>query len=211
MTNAITVADLQRQLNLECGEADLLFLRDKIAAATATVESYMGEPNGAAHASGTITFGPLVTTDDVTLSGLTFEAITTGPTLDTQFLIGSTPAATAANLLAAIEAYIDANADSADLLAGASYTLDGAVLTIKAAEIGTEGNAFTLATTAAGVTLSGPTLTGGAYPPAPIAEAVRQLAAHLFENREASIVGVTANEIPFGVFDLLTPYRAWAF
>lgn len=47
--------------------------------------------------------------------------------------------------------------------------------------------------------------------PAPIHEATRMLAAHLFENREASLVGVTAQELPFGVMDLLNPFRAWAF
>jgi uncharacterized phage protein (predicted DNA packaging) len=47
--------------------------------------------------------------------------------------------------------------------------------------------------------------------PEPLKEAVRQLASHLYENREASLIGVTAQELPFGVLDLLTPYRAWAF
>jgi uncharacterized phage protein (predicted DNA packaging) len=47
--------------------------------------------------------------------------------------------------------------------------------------------------------------------PAPVKEAIRQLAAHLYENREASLSGVTAQELPFGVIDLLTPYREWAF
>jgi hypothetical protein len=56
---------------------------------------------------------------------------------------------------------------------------------------------------------TGGTLTDAS--PAPLGEAVRQLAAHLFEHREASLVGVSAEQIPFGVFDLLTPYRAWAF
>lgn len=209
MQNAITVADLKRQLNLEFGEGDVILLSDKIAAATATVESYMGGPNGAALASGTITFGSsIVATDDVTLNGITFEAITTGPAADSQFLIGSTPEATAANFLAAVSAYIDANGND---VIGACYSVAGAVLTIKAYEIGTEGNEFTLATTSAHVTLSGPTLTGGAYPPAPVAEAVRLLASHLFENREASLVGVTAKELPFGFTDLLSSYRAWSF
>jgi uncharacterized phage protein (predicted DNA packaging) len=45
----------------------------------------------------------------------------------------------------------------------------------------------------------------------PIKEAVRQLAAHLYENREASLVGVSAEQLPFGFLDLLAPYRAWAF
>lgn len=47
--------------------------------------------------------------------------------------------------------------------------------------------------------------------PAPVDEAVRQLAAHLYENREASLVGVTAQALPFGMLNLLDPYRAWVF
>jgi len=47
--------------------------------------------------------------------------------------------------------------------------------------------------------------------PAPINEAVLQLTAHLFANREASLVGVTASALPFGFLDLLAPYRAFAF
>ena len=42
--------------------------------------------------------------------------------------------------------------------------------------------------------------------PGPVNEAVRQLTAHLYANREASLVGVTAQSLPFGVLDLLTPY-----
>lgn len=44
---------------------------------------------------------------------------------------------------------------------------------------------------------------------APIHEATRMLAAHLFANREATLVGVTAQELPFGVMDMLGPYRCW--
>mgnify|MGYP000197396570 CR=1 FL=1 len=47
--------------------------------------------------------------------------------------------------------------------------------------------------------------------PAPLKEAVRQLAAHFYENREAALVGVTASELPFGVIDLVAPYRTWVF
>ena len=47
--------------------------------------------------------------------------------------------------------------------------------------------------------------------PAPFNEAIRQLAAHLYENREATMVGVTAQALPFGLLDLLNPYREWAF
>jgi hypothetical protein len=47
--------------------------------------------------------------------------------------------------------------------------------------------------------------------PAPVKEAVRLLAGHLFENREASLVGVVAQSLPFGVLDMLNGYRAWVF
>lgn len=47
--------------------------------------------------------------------------------------------------------------------------------------------------------------------PAPMREAVLQLTAHLYQNREASLVGVTAMALPFGFLDLLAPYRAFAF
>lgn len=45
--------------------------------------------------------------------------------------------------------------------------------------------------------------------PEPIHEGVRLIAAHLFKNREASLVGVTAQELPFGALDMLEPYRCW--
>lgn len=47
--------------------------------------------------------------------------------------------------------------------------------------------------------------------PEPLKEAVRQLAGHLYENREASLVGITAEEIPFGFWELISPYREWCF
>lgn len=57
-------------------------------------------------------------------------------------------------------------------------------------------------------TASDPDLVGT---PAPVNEAVLQLTAHLYENREASLVGVTASALPFGFLDLLANYRAFAF
>jgi hypothetical protein len=47
-------------------------------------------------------------------------------------------------------------------------------------------------------------------PPALI-EAVAQLAAHWFENREATLVGVTAQELPFGVWNIVNEYREYSF
>lgn len=47
--------------------------------------------------------------------------------------------------------------------------------------------------------------------PAPLDEAVRKLAGHLYENREATIADASASGDPFGVFDLIAPYREWVF
>jgi uncharacterized phage protein (predicted DNA packaging) len=62
---------------------------------------------------------------------------------------------------------------------------------------------------------TGAEFAGEDWPPDPVPgalkEAIRQLAAHLYENREASLVGITASELPFGLLDLLAPYRAWTF
>lgn len=58
--------------------------------------------------------------------------------------------------------------------------------------------------------------TGADWPPnaqvnEALKEAIRQLAAHLYENREATLVGITAQDMPFGLLDLLAPFRAWVF
>ncbi|MGY4351555.1 hypothetical protein ACVWXM_008048 [Bradyrhizobium sp. GM7.3] len=47
--------------------------------------------------------------------------------------------------------------------------------------------------------------------PAPMNEAILQIAAGLYENRESTLVGVTAQQLPFGTLDLLAPYRAFSF
>jgi hypothetical protein len=47
--------------------------------------------------------------------------------------------------------------------------------------------------------------------PDPLKEAVRQLVGHLYENREASIVAVSAEMLPLGMHDLMAPYREWSF
>lgn len=47
-------------------------------------------------------------------------------------------------------------------------------------------------------------------PPGDLKEAVRQLAAHFYENREASVVAVSASLLPLGVSDLVRNRRDWA-
>lgn len=47
--------------------------------------------------------------------------------------------------------------------------------------------------------------------PGALREAIQMLAAHFYENREATTVDGRANEMPFGFMTLVTPYRAWGF
>jgi uncharacterized phage protein (predicted DNA packaging) len=46
---------------------------------------------------------------------------------------------------------------------------------------------------------------------APLQEAIMMFAAHLYENREAVIVGASAQTLPLGYAELIEPYRAWVF
>lgn len=45
--------------------------------------------------------------------------------------------------------------------------------------------------------------------PAEITLATLQLASHWYENREAALVGIDGNEVPFGVRDLIRSHREW--
>ncbi|MDJ1632521.1 head-tail connector protein [Rhizobium rhizogenes] len=47
-------------------------------------------------------------------------------------------------------------------------------------------------------------------PPA-LVEAVCLLAAHWYENREATLVGVVGQELPFGVWSIVNEYREFSF
>lgn len=47
--------------------------------------------------------------------------------------------------------------------------------------------------------------------PATLKQAVMLLAAHYYENREGSLIGISANDLPFGVLDLIRPHREWSF
>ena len=47
--------------------------------------------------------------------------------------------------------------------------------------------------------------------PADLPHAVTMLAAHWYENREASLVGISAQALPFGVNDIVSSYREWSF
>jgi uncharacterized phiE125 gp8 family phage protein len=47
--------------------------------------------------------------------------------------------------------------------------------------------------------------------PEALREAVRLLAGHLLENREAVVTGTGATELPIGLHDLIAPFRRWRF
>lgn len=51
----------------------------------------------------------------------------------------------------------------------------------------------------------------GVTVPASLKLCVCILAAHWYANRESSLVGVTAQEIPFGVREIVREYRNWSF
>jgi len=47
--------------------------------------------------------------------------------------------------------------------------------------------------------------------PAVLTHAMKMYAGHLYENREATAFAGSGSEVPLGVFDLINPYRKWAF
>ncbi len=47
--------------------------------------------------------------------------------------------------------------------------------------------------------------------PPSLIEAVCQLAAHWYENREGTVVGMTAQTLPFGLADIVREFREWSF
>jgi hypothetical protein len=47
-------------------------------------------------------------------------------------------------------------------------------------------------------------------PPA-LKQSVQLLAAHWYENREGTLVGVTAQELPFGIWEIVREYREYSF
>lgn len=125
---------------------------------------------GGTAATGTITVATQPTTGDtIVVNGatVTFRTALTGA--GNEVLIGANAAATAAALAAGL------NASTDPLIAAASYSVAGAIVTVTygaeltygtAGKKGTEGNAFTLGGGTAGVkvTLSGATLSGGVDP-----------------------------------------------
>jgi hypothetical protein len=106
-------------------------------------------------ATGTITFtGTGTANDTITVNGLVITLVASGAT-GSQINIGGTAAVTAANLQ-----YFLMNSLNADVTP-ATYSLNGAVITVTYKTLGTAGNSFTLAKSSTGVTISGADLAGG--------------------------------------------------
>lgn len=120
---------------------------------------------GGVKATGTISFSaPPAPDDTIAIGSKTYKFVAAlGAANDV--LIGSTAAASAANLNAAINkgpgggiAYHNATAASTQV----ASTLAGFVVTVEALASGTGGNAIALVETGTGMTVSGATLAGGA-------------------------------------------------
>lgn len=47
--------------------------------------------------------------------------------------------------------------------------------------------------------------------PADLKLAIKMLVGHWYENREATLVGISAEELPLGVWDIINQHRGWAF
>ena len=47
--------------------------------------------------------------------------------------------------------------------------------------------------------------------PPDLAQAVSLLAAHWFENREGTLIGVSVQSLPFGIDEIVSSHREWSF
>lgn len=122
------------------------------ATGTITLDS---NPSYGARASGTITLDANPTNGEtVTIQGTTITFVSGSPT-GNQVQIAGSASLTAAALQTFLQASADVN------LALMLYNTIGATTTVTAKVYGTAGNSYTLAESAADITLSGATLSGG--------------------------------------------------
>jgi hypothetical protein len=109
-------------------------------------------------AFGTITLGSNPSPGDtVTINGLSIQFVASAPT-GNQVLIGGTNLLTATNLNTFL-----VNSTSPNLLSQ-TYSVSGDVVTVTYDQVGTVGDAITLAKSSTAITLSGSTLSGGQNP-----------------------------------------------
>ena len=110
------------------------------------------------HARGTATLTSVIATDVLVVNGVDFTAVAADPDpAANEFLVGVDDTATAVNLAAAINASTDE--DISGVVTATSATT---VVTIRAVEAGTGGNAITLSTPDGTIAVSAATLENGA-------------------------------------------------
>jgi hypothetical protein len=199
----------KRHLNI-VGTDDDVALAQYINAAVEFVQRYSREDR-LISMTGAITFGPTPPSpgDKITLNGIEFAATDTDPAGVQEFLIGATLEQTAQNFADAWNDYLYSLTELPGWIPGASA--NGRVVTLIAGDAAPPSSPFTMSTTSAAVTLSGETLSDVAISAPAVLQAVLMLVGHLYANREASLVGVHAEEVPLGVWTLLAPYREWSF
>jgi len=123
-------------------------------------------------ATGTLTAGAnLVNTETIAVNGVTFTFVT-GASTSTNVHIGATKEDTMTNLAEVLNASANAS------ISVATYTVDGAVLTVTYDAGGTTGNSFTLANSSgtAAITRSAATLAGGSNTVGGVALTLNQIA-----------------------------------
>jgi uncharacterized phage protein gp47/JayE len=136
----------------------IAYVSGTVAAGSFNIESIelAEQSTGAIHFTGTTTDG-----DTLTVNGtaFTFKNAPSGPT---EILVGATAAETAENTQAILAASTDTNVEKA------TYSLDGAYVNVLHKQPGPDGDTFTLAKSSSDISLSGATLSGGAFASADI-------------------------------------------
>lgn len=112
-------------------------------------------------ATGTVTLGGPIATETITLNGVSYTGVNGAPTDNTEFTADSTDAVAASTLASSINA--DTRTGTTDDISAEST---GNVVIIRAATLGTGGNAITMAeaVTDARTVLDGATLSGAEAP-----------------------------------------------
>jgi hypothetical protein len=113
---------------------------------------------GGVRATGSIQLGTNPTANQtVIVNGVSIQFTSSAPS-GNQVQLGASAAATAT----ALAQFLQASTDIALVLA--TYTVNASTVTVTYDEVGTAGNAFTLAAGTSGATVSGATLSGGTNP-----------------------------------------------
>ncbi len=119
--------------------------------------SYTLTKSGANLAVSGATLSGGVAPDTLTINGTAFTFVPSSPS-GNQILVGPTNIATAANAQSVLAASLDSN------VVEGTYSREDNVITVTAAEAGTDGNSFTLAESSSHISISGATLSGGTVP-----------------------------------------------